>query len=856
MLTRLKQICCGSIRRQLVIGVALTNALMMALFLWDATERQKQMLLQRHTEYAIALAQTVATSSAGWLEARDFQGLQEIIQAQKRYPELLYAMILDIRGRIVAHSDRAHLEQYVLDLPKNTSLPSEPHILHSSAALVDVITPIILAKHPIGWVRVGLSGQTMHSRMSDIVRHGLYYALASILISSIWVGILATRLTRRLRLIRRASDAIQAGDHARRVQLQGSDEAASLGKAFDAMLDALAARDQALRLASERLQAATRAGIIGIWEWDIVGHKLIWDEDMCRLYGIRYNICEQTIEAWLNRLHPEDKAAARRDMRAALRGNGEYCGEYRVVWPDGSIHYLKSAAQIIRDQTGHPLRMVGVSYDLSELKLAEQELKQHRQHLQQLVDERTAQLLQARDAAESANRAKSIFLSNMSHELRTPMNAILGFAQLMVHDQRLPSDIQHNLQTINRAGRHLLSLINEVLEISRIEAGRTTIQNAPFDLYDTLTGVEEMIQLRAEYKGLAFSVERHGELPHYAIGDDHHLRQVLINLLGNAVKYTEHGQICLRVTPDQDNIRFDVIDSGPGIAADELPHIFQAFYQTNTGLTKGEGSGLGLTISHEFVRLMGGELTVESELGHGSVFSFTLPLPESDTAIVNQRHARVLGLEPGHPSVRILVAEDNLDNQRLIACILTKAGFDLQIAENGQRAIEIFQGWQPHFIWMDMRMPILDGYQATQRIRALPGGDKVKIVALTASAFQENRESILAAGCDEMLAKPMDEARMFALMGELLNLRYRYADQVQDAIKQSPPPVEELALSAAERAELQEAAELLDIDAVQAIVDRIVAKHPRQAQRIADWLRDFRFDKIIELCRLSEEKNP
>ncbi len=851
----IKKLFFGTLRRQLIIGVAVTNALMMALFVWDATLRQRQMLLERQTEYAVALAQSIATSSAGWLSARDFQGLQEIVRAQKRYPELQYAMILDRRGRVVAHIDPTHINQYVLDLPKEVKETSEFSILHRSTALVDVISPVVLAKHPIGWVRVGLAGETLNLRLSVLSRDGIIYAVISILLSAALASILGWRLTRRLRLIHQASEKIQAGNYSHRVDIPGLDEASSLGRAFNAMLDALAMRDRALRLATERLQAATRAGIVGIWEWDIDKHELIWDEVMSSLYGISPERFDCSLESWLNIIHPEDKASVRQELQASIKDKRDLSAEFRVIWPDESIHYLKAAAQTIYSDHNQPLRMVGVNYDLTEQKHAEQELQQHRHHLQQLVEERTRELVKALDAAESANRAKSIFLANMSHELRTPLNAILGFAQLMSRDQRLPSDTHQNLQTINRAGRHLLSLINEVLEISRIEAGRTTVQNAVFDLHETLASVEEMIRLRAEYKGLSFRVERQGELPRYVYGDAHHLRQVLINLLGNAVKYTHHGSICLRLSPVADTIHFEVIDSGPGIAKDDLPRIFKAFYQTDAGISKGEGSGLGLTISREFVKLMGGELTVESTLGKGSTFRFSLTLPESEAPSLEQTHRQVIGLQPGHSNVKVLVAEDNPDNQKLIACLLTQTGFDLKMAENGQQAIDLFQEWQPNFIWMDMRMPVCDGYEATRRIRALPGGDKVKIVALTASAFQENRAEIIATGCDDMLAKPLDENRLFSIMGELLDLHYLYSDQERDGAKETVPPIEMLLLPPPICTDLREAAELLDIDAVQAIVDEMTTLYPKQAEVIHAWLSEFRFEKIIELCQRSEEKH-
>ncbi|TAN49429.1 MAG: response regulator [Methylococcaceae bacterium] len=723
MLKRLHALLFGSLRRQLVWGVALTNALLMALFAWVSIERQMDVLHERQSEYADALAQSIATSSAGWLAARDYSGLQEIVLSQRRYPELLFAMILDNSGRILAHSDPARLNQYVLDLPQTTD--HRPALIHSEE-LVDLTLPAMLGKRQVGWVRVGLGLQTAQARTRLLALDGLIYAVIAICIGSLLAAMLGWRLTRRLYAIQAVSNAVQTGDSERRVGLAGVDEAARLGRAFDAMLDALALRDQALQ----------------------------------------------------------------------------------------------------------------------------QSEVQHRRHLEELVQDRTEQLVQARDAAESANRAKSTFLSNMSHELRTPLNAILGFAQLMEQDERLPPDARHNIETINRAGRHLLSLINDVLEISRIETGHTTIQNAAFDLPDTIKSVEEMIRVRAEYKGLAFTVAHVGELPLYVDGDAHHLRQVLINLLGNAVKYTDQGGVWLRMQPVGDSIRFDVGDSGPGIAPDEQTRIFQPFYQTESGIAKGEGTGLGLAISHEFVHLMGGELSVASNPGQGSVFSFTLPLPETTAPACIADQRLVLHLAPDQPPVRILVAEDNADNQELIARLLEKVGFEVRLADNGQRAVEIFQSWRPHFIWMDMRMPVMDGYQATQAIRALSGGESVKIVALTASAFRENRAAILAAGCDDMQAKPLDANRLYAQMGDLLGLRYRYADATPAAAPEAPAGGRQLQdLPEALRNELMTAAELLDPEAVHAIVERMLADYPEQARQVDELAGEYRFDRVAELCR-------
>lgn len=464
-------------------------------------------------------------------------------------------------------------------------------------------------------------------------------------------------------------------------------------------------------------------------------------------------------------------------------------------------------------------------------------------------------LISAKDAAESASRAKSIFLANMSHELRTPLNAILGFAQILERDETFDERHRRKLETINRSGKHLLAVINDVLEISRIEAGKTEIQSEVFNLCEMLASVTDMVRVRAEAKGLAFASEQRGELPAYVSGDGHRLRQVLINLLGNAVKYTEQGTVTLRIQANQDEIHFEVADTGIGIAAKDLPRIFGAFYQTEAGIAKGEGTGLGLTISREFVRLMGGEIDVSSRPGQGSVFAFTLPLPEAEAPALSVKPSRVVGLAGKHSPIRVLVAEDNPDSRELITLILRGVGFEVRAVTNGRKAIACFESWHPHFIWMDMRMPVLDGYEATKAIRTLPGGQDVKIAALTASAFHEDRRAMLSAGCDDMLPKPVDENRLFRVMGDLLGLQYRYGEEGDTVPAERLLPMGAVDLSPISkkmRNELLQGAELLDADAIAAIVEDMRAEFPGQAKAIAAWLDAYRFDVIAKACRRHE----
>ncbi|MBF0257003.1 MAG: response regulator, partial [Gammaproteobacteria bacterium] len=409
-------------------------------------------------------------------------------------------------------------------------------------------------------------------------------------------------------------------------------------------------------------------------------------------------------------------------------------------------------------------------------------------HLEQLVYERTHELEHAKFAAEAANRAKSSFLANMSHELRTPLNSILGFTQLIQQEPGLPDEVMGDLQIIDRSGQHLLALINDVLEISRIEAGRLQLHPQTTDLAELLASLIELLEPRARQKGLELRLEQQAELPRYIEIDATKLRQVLMNLVSNAIKFTQQGSVRVQVQVQQQGqeedaglkLLFSIIDSGIGIGEEDLEQIFHAFYQTSDSMRLGEGTGLGLAISQEYARLLGGELSASSELGVGSCFQLRLPvLSVDEPAMLVQEDAEIIGLKPGQERFRILVAEDNPDNQSLMTALLERVGFEVRIAGDGVEALELAKAWSPQLIWMDIRMPRMDGYEASRQIRALDGQPRPFIIAFTASAFDEERQAILDAGCDRCVSKPIKASELFKLMQELLGLRYVYQDKPQ-----------------------------------------------------------------------------
>ncbi|MES2260205.1 MAG: ATP-binding protein [Pseudomonadota bacterium] len=549
-----------------------------------------------------------------------------------------------------------------------------------------------------------------------------------------------------------------------------------LQAAIREMIALLESRYVAMHASEQRLQIATRAAGIGIWDWNIASGVAVWDEQMYRLYGTDRDKVPEPFQLWIDQLHPDDADISRAELQGVLDGGDAFAYEFRIVWPDGSIHHIQTDSMLFRDAAGKPARMVGVNYDITAHKTAELELRRHRHHLEELVADRTQALSVAVAQAQAANQAKSVFLANMSHELRTPLNSVIGFSRLMADSQHMLPEEKRNLAIIHRSGQHLLTLINDILELSKIEAGRAMLQPETVGLGEMLQEVMDMMSMRAEQGGIALELDS-AALPAHVRLDGTKLRQVLLNLMSNAVKFAHGGRVCLRVRAgargaDDWELAFSVSDTGPGIAQVDQERIFEPFIQAGQGGAK-EGTGLGLAISREFVQLMGGTLTLQSVLGEGATFSFAVPAQAVEGAPLAPP-AELGGAELAAPQhgKRILVVDDNEDGCALLSSLLTPLGFIVSSVHDGQAALDAVRAAPPDLVFMDWHMAGLDGLAATRRLRADGALAQPRVVMLTASTFGDECSAALEAGADAFMRKPVEQEHLYAMLEQQLGLRF------------------------------------------------------------------------------------
>ncbi len=532
--------------------------------------------------------------------------------------------------------------------------------------------------------------------------------------------------------------------------------------------------EENLQQLSVRISLAARAGKVGVWDYDLVGNALVWDAQMFALYGITQEEFSGAYEAWVAGMHPEDRARGDLEIQQAISGKKEFDTEFRVVWPDGSIHNIRALATVQRDAGGKALRMVGTNWDITTQKQSEAAL---------MDATRRANSMAAK--AEAANVSKSQFLANMSHEIRTPMNGVIGMTGLLL-DTALDAEQRRYAEIVRASGESLLALINDILDFSKIEAKKLDLETLDFNLTWLLDDFAATQSMRAQAKGLELLCVPGPEVPVLLRGDPGRLRQILTNLVGNAIKFTATGKVSVSAAVAEENtdnvlLRFSVRDTGAGIPKDKLGLLFNKFTQVDASVTRQYGgTGLGLAISKQLAELMGGAVGVGSEEGKGSEFWFTVRLGkqaasaragEEKAPIATRHTAREIANRFAGRKARILLAEDNITNQQVALGILKKMGLRADAVANGAEALKALETLPYDLVLMDVQMPELDGIEATRIIRAnqFAGiNHLIPVIAMTAHAMKGDRERCIAAGMNDYVAKPVSPQELAAALAKWL----------------------------------------------------------------------------------------
>lgn len=841
------------LRRKLFIATWLASACALLLVGLATIGYESFTFRQRLAQELAAKAELLSLNLHAALSFNDGDAATENLATLKTWPEIGSACVFRIDGRLFArYAPRADSicawSAHAVTLP---TMFSETQLW--------LTRPIFSGSELVGHLQIRHDLPPLGSRLQAYGPLFGLLLLALGLVSLLMVGLLKRLVSDPIFELEALADSISKhGDYDKRAFVERQDELGRLAASFNRMLDAVEQRDADLRASKDLLQAVIDNTTAVVFVKNIDGVFMLVNRQFEKFFQVSR---DRAIGKRDHALLPpvfSDQSIANDNLVVASNKAIEF--EEILPYDDGERVFLSVKFPLL-DAAGAVVGVCGIATDITERKQAERELLQHRNHLEELVAERTAALSVAVTQAETANRAKSVFLANMSHELRTPMNAILGFSGLMQKDATITAMQRENLAIINRSGEHLLTLINGVLDMSKIESGRMHLEISAFSLIALANDLTDLLRIRAQEKGLSLVLDISPSAPHYIMGDEQKLRQILTNLLSNAIKNTDTGGVALRLgaKPAKVGVRLsiEVEDSGAGICAEDQARIFEPFVQSGQQAMQ-QGTGLGLAISREFVKMMNGTIGVKSVLGQGSLFSAEVDvgLAEADdlpSPLPNR--GAILRLAPDQAPCRVLVIEDQPENQRLLSQLLREVGYEVAVADNGIEGVAAFQRWRPVFIWMDRRMPELDGMEAVRRIRSLPGGAEVKIVMVSASVFKEQRDEVMESGLDGFIRKPYRPQEIYDCMAEHLGVRYVYEDAIIEA-STSPPTERDLAklaeLPSALRHAFIEAIYILDVDQIEAAIRAVEEIDAPLGKTLYFFAKNFDYAPILSMLQTME----
>ncbi|NOR29416.1 MAG: response regulator [Lutibacter sp.] len=744
-----KHFLINTLRGRLILSVALVHAVMMTVFIIDLTSRQRELLLDRQLEEAKSLSWALSTSAAGWIASDDIAGLQELVDSQLHYPELIFAILTDEQGLILAHSDKIKKGKFLIDLPNKAELT----ILNKTPELVDVAVPAILKGNHIGWVRVGLNQKAAEKKLFIITLNGVLYTILAILIGSIIAWFMGKRITQRLYLVQDTINKVSAGNPSARAKIVGSDEATLLAQEFNSMLDTLSDRELKLDKSIVRFEKLFNLADVPLALINEKGQILDFNRSFETTFGYTGDDLPSVEEWWLLAYpNPEYRKKVinswGNDIEIAKKkGSNIEAKEYEVQSKTGEKLTIVISGTIINNE------ILVTFFDITARKKIEQELTK------------------SKIKAEESDLLKSAFLANMSHEIRTPMNGILGFAELLKSPKLTGDKQQKYIGIIEKSGARMLNIINDIVDISKIDSGLMNVVITETNLNEQIEFIHTFFKPEITNKGIQFVVKNNLTLEEAIIETDREkLYAVLTNLIKNAIKYTNEGFIEFGCEKKENQLNFYVKDTGIGVPKNRQKAIFQRFIQADILDKKAlEGAGLGLSITKSYIEMLGGEIWLETEENVGSTFYFTLPyVSKKDKKIPLKNNTTEEKGAAKINNLKILIVEDDEICDKYLTLVINKYSNNIIHTKNGVEAVEYCQvNSDIDLILMDIKMPEMNGYKAVQEIRKF--NKDVVIFAQTAFALSGDKEKALKTGCNEYLKKPVKEVEILRLIQKHFN---------------------------------------------------------------------------------------
>lgn len=846
-----------SLSRDLVIsllsGFLLVTLLINGVNLWVQIRRIETDSTRKAEEYLAYLTRSLRMPL--WDMAND--SVHEISDSFFTNELVAALRIMDHKGNLIFNRDKPSEKPLLMQAQK---------ILHN--------------EEEIGTIELALSGRYYQEGLRHLVISNLMsIVLVMVMLAGVATVLLRLFLNRPLENLIERIDQIAEGHYAPSPNLHRQREIATIILRFNAMAARIKKREQSLKIMNQRLeieinerksaQAAlmeseTRYRVlfemapagIGLSTWD--GRVIEFNQRLIELLGQQP---ENLKNCRLNRVYKDPEERGR--ILEVLKRDGRLL-EHETELRRGNNEYFIAHQNIVPVVVGAQEALLHITTDVTARRQAEQRIRRLNEELEERVAHRTRQLQQAKETAELANQAKTTFLANMSHELRTPLHAIIGTAQLLSRVTAMDAKQRNRLEVIHDSGAHLLALINDILDMSKIEAGKSEMQIEPVDLHQMLGSIIAMVKGRGQGRQLHFQFSRSEQVPRYVDSDVRRLRQILINLLDNAIKFTPEGQITLTVDYEPDTppdvetahspngtkgmLICRVEDTGIGMSPEISRQIFDAFFTTSDRHSGGRGTGLGLSICQKFARMLGGNINVTSELGKGSCFIIRIAAPPSTGKTRHEVSTpQVVCLAGGQPAPRILVVEDDPVSRSVLVEMLTCVGFSVRSATNGVEGVTEQKSWRPDLIFMDIRMPVLDGLAATRRIRQSSGDKQPIVIAVTAHAFFEKQSNILDAGCETLIRKPFNEQEIFETIARYLDIAYCYAEDQLVPIPQPDTARAIVELPAELVDALRQAVLVLDVGETERLTRKIEEFDQATATTVRDLTRAYQYDKLLAL---------